>query len=51
MNKYALLGLIFLSSCTLSVTTVHTQGKASDVVKESQTEDPDIKPVFSIPEI
>ncbi len=43
------LGLIFLSSCTFSVTTVHTQGEASDVVDENQA--PDVKPNIQIPAI
>lgn len=45
----ALVIFLVMSSCTLSITTVHTQGKASNVVDEEQTTDPDIKPNIDIP--
>lgn len=41
--------LNFLTSCTYSITMVHTEGSASDVVDEEQTAQPDISPNLSIP--
>lgn len=41
--------LLALSSCTISITTVHTQGKASDVVDETQSADADVSPNVSLP--
>lgn len=35
--------------CTLSVTMVHTEGVAEDVVDEVQTTSPDIHPELDIP--
>lgn len=43
-------GLI-LSGCSYSITMVHTQGEATDVVDEVQRTDADIKPNVSIPAI
>lgn len=37
------------SSCTYSINMVHTQGEATDVVDETQSNEPDIKPNLSIP--
>lgn len=36
--------LIILSACTISNTCVHTQGKASDVIDETQ----DVKPTTQV---
>ncbi len=44
------MGLV-LSACTYSITMVHTQGTADDVVDETQSNTPDIKPSLSIPVI
>lgn len=46
-----LLGVVitFLTSCTYSITMVHTQGTATDVVDETQRADPDVKTDLSIP--
>lgn len=42
--KYAyLLFPLFLNACTYSITVVHTQGTASDVVDETQSAEPDIQ--------
>lgn len=41
--------LALLSSCTISVTTVHTQGQASDVVDEQQTPTNTVSPNFTVP--
>lgn len=38
-----------LTSCTYSITMVHTEGQASDVVDETQTNTPDVKADVSIP--
>lgn len=38
----------FLAQCTLSVTCVHTQGTASDVVDEQQTPTADISPDIKV---
>ena len=37
------------SSCTLSVTTLHTQGTASDVVDENQAPNTQVNPNLNIP--
>lgn len=47
MNKYLMVLLILLCSCTLSVTCVHTQGKASDVVDEEQSPSTTASPTLS----
>jgi len=43
--------LIFtvVTGCTLSVTTLHTQGEATDVVDEGQTVTPTVNPNIQIP--
>ena len=43
--------LIFLafSSCTISISQVHTEGQASDVIDENQKADADVSPTFSLP--
>jgi hypothetical protein len=33
----AMAGMLFLTSCTYSITMVHTEGSASDVVDETAT--------------
>jgi len=38
-----------LTGCTYSITMVHTEGSASDVVDETQRADPDVKTDLSIP--
>jgi hypothetical protein len=38
-----------MCSCTYSINMVHTQGKASDVVDETQSNEPDVKADLSIP--
>lgn len=40
---------LFLSSCTYSITQVHTSGYASDVVDETQSNEPDVSPTVSVP--
>jgi hypothetical protein len=41
--------LCVIISCTYSITMVHTEGTATDVVDETQRADPDIKTNLSIP--
>lgn len=38
-----------LTACTYSINMVHTQGSASDVVDETQSNEPDVKADLSIP--
>lgn len=38
-----------LTSCTYSITMVHTEGTASDVVDNNQKADGDVSPTVSIP--
>lgn len=46
------IGLCFvLTGCTYSITMVHTQGEATDVVDEVQRTDADIKPDIKFPSI
>ena len=40
---------LLLSACTISMTMVHTQGSASDVVDEEQSPVNDVKPNLSVP--
>lgn len=48
--KYGLISLIaLLSSCTYSITMVHTQGSAADVVDEEQTANPVVSPTVTVP--
>ena len=45
----ALLMTLFLNSCTYSVTLVHTEGTASDVVDETASNEPTVSPNVSVP--
>jgi hypothetical protein len=47
--KYILLLAPLLSSCTYSITMVHTEGTASDVVDEQQTPSTNVSPNVSLP--
>lgn len=38
-----------LTSCTYSITMVHTQGSATDVVDETQSNEPDVKADIKLP--
>jgi len=49
MKYVPYLALAALCSCTYSITMVHTEGTASDVVDETQTAEPDIKADVSLP--
>ena len=48
--KYALISILaLLSSCTYSITMVHTEGTASDVVDEQQTPSTTVSPNLTVP--
>ena len=49
LNFIPLLASLLISGCTLTVTTVHTQGKAADVVDETSTNTPTVSPNISAP--
>lgn len=49
MKEISIAMMILLSSCTYSINMVHTQGKASDVVDETQSNQPDISPTLDLP--
>lgn len=38
-----------LSGCSYSITMVHTEGEATDVVDEVQRTDADVKPALHLP--
>ncbi len=40
---------LFLTSCTFSVTLVHTEGQATDVVDETASNAPTVTPTLNIP--
>ena len=42
---------VLCQSCTYSITMIHTEGTASDVVDEEQDANADIKPDVSLPVI
>lgn len=44
-----ILTLFCLTSCTYTITMVHTQGHATDIVDEVATTSPDISPEVTIP--
>jgi hypothetical protein len=49
MNYFLLSLLALSSSCTYSITMVHTNGEASDVVDEQQAPSTTVTPTVSIP--
>ena len=38
-----------LTSCTVAINLTHTEGTASDIVDETQTNDPKVDPTLSFP--
>ena len=46
---YAVFTACLLSACTYSITMVHTEGTATDVVDNNQKADGDVSPTVSIP--
>lgn len=49
MKVLLFLMIFFTYGCTFSITMVHTEGSASDVVDTEQRADPDVKADLSIP--
>lgn len=49
MKRITLSLLALLSSCTYSITMVHTEGTASDVVDEQQTPSTSVSPNLTVP--
>jgi hypothetical protein len=54
-QDFRMINLVFiliipcLAACTYSITQVHTEGVASDVVDETQTAQPDVSPTLQVP--
>jgi hypothetical protein len=46
---YVLLGVLVVCGCTYSITMVHNQGAASDLIDETQNASPNVNPTLSIP--
>lgn len=44
-----LLALLLSSSCTIAINLTHTEGTASDIVDETQTNDPTVDPTLQFP--
>jgi hypothetical protein len=44
-----LMTFIFVTGCTQTITMVHTQGKADDVVDETSTASPTVTPTINVP--
>ena len=44
-----ILAFLALTSCTISISQIHTEGEASDVIDENQKADADVSPTFSLP--
>ncbi len=49
MKRIMLLGLLMCGCTTYSITMIHTEGTASDVVDEDQDISPKIDPSLTIP--
>jgi hypothetical protein len=49
MKRILLLSLICLSSCTYTISMVHTQGEASDVIDETNSASAKVDPQVNIP--
>jgi hypothetical protein len=49
--RYLIWGVLLsiLAACTYSITMVHTEGEAADVVDETATNSPDISPEITVP--
>ena len=45
----AIIVISVINSCTYSITQVHTQGEATDVVDNNQKADADVSPNLTIP--
>lgn len=51
MGKLISLITIFLTGCTYSITMVHTEGQATDVVDETATNTPTVSTDFELPSL
>lgn len=49
MKKLCLFLPLILSSCTISVNLIHTNGSASDVIDSAQTTAPEVSAEANIP--
>ncbi len=50
MKRLISISLLFLTSaCTFNLSMANTEGKAEDVIDDTQTNTPDISPNLSIP--
>jgi len=43
--------ILLLDCCTISQTMVHTEGQATDVVDETQSNQPKVTPTITVPSI
>lgn len=51
MTRLIALALILLSACTYTITLVHTEGTASDVVDDTSSAKADVSPAVSLPKL
>ncbi len=49
MKLFTIMLMFFLTGCTYSITQVHTQGTATDVVDEDQKADPVVSTSVTVP--
>ncbi len=49
MKRLISISLLLLTSCTINVSMANTEGKAEDVIDDTQTNTPNISPNVSIP--
>jgi hypothetical protein len=49
MKNILLFALFALSSCTYTISMVHTQGEASDVIEETSSASAKVDPQLNIP--
>jgi hypothetical protein len=49
MKKFICLISLVLSSCTYSITMIHTEGEASDVVDDTSTPTANVNPQITVP--
>lgn len=49
MRLISILTALLLTSCTLSVNVVHTQGSATDVIDTDQKAEPEVTTDLSVP--
>lgn len=49
MKLISLACLCTLTACTYNISMAHTEGTATDVIDDTQSNTPDIKPTLTIP--